>query len=335
MYIAPYRHPHISLPFDGATNPHASVAERHSMDWVRYFDLLKTSTSFKKFDASKFWMLSSVAYPTISKDDLMLVSDWIAWLFIQDDHFDEARIGRQTRRMQAYVEAALHLMRHPRLATVREDGALLASLSELWQRLRARMDTDLVARFIMVFESYTTGCLWELENRAYGYTPTENEYIAVRRDTSGFRPCALLIEMTMGEALPSLAREHPILRKMQDLANDVISWTNDLFSVEKEAKRKDMHNLVLILRQNGNMGMQEAVDSVAARIDNAIQQFIELESALPVFGREADALVADYVAGLKAWMVGNLDWSIVSGRYQREQAQEIQNPKCDLDSAAG
>jgi len=335
MYIASYVQPKLSFPFEGEINPHADIAERHSMDWVRHFDLLKTSSAFKKFDAGKFWLFSAMAYPTISQEDLLLTSDWMGWLFIQDDHFDESRVGRQTRRMQSYVEAALSHLRQPRLATVREDGALLASLSELWQRLRIRMDTDLAARFIMSFESYTTGCLWELENRAYGYIPTENEYIAIRRDTSGFRPCALMIEMTMGESLPPLAREHPIVRRMQDLTNDVLSWTNDLFSVEKEAKRKDIHNLVIILHHNNNMTLQEAIDTVAMRIDNAVQQFIELETALPIFTPETNTLVTRYVAGLKSWMSANLAWSIMTGRYGRAQTQADDAQDADLDTAAG
>jgi 5-epi-alpha-selinene synthase len=334
MFITPYRRPTLHVPFELEVHPDTNTVMRHTMDWVRYFDLLKTSGAFKRFDAARFWLLSTSAYPHASKEDAMLLSDWIAWLFIQDDQFDEARVGRQTRRLQAYVEAAVSLLRQPRLATVREDGALLASLSELWQRLRARMNADLAARFTMAFEAYTTACLWELDNRDYGYTPVEHEYIAVRRDTSGFRLCALLIEMTMEESLPPLAREHPVLRKLQDLTNDVLSWTNDLFSLEKESKRKDMHNLVLILRENGNLPMQQAVDAVAARIAGAIEQFIELEAALPVFSQEADLLVQRYIRGLKAWMAANLHWSLNSGRYELEIGYVDQEQSDDSDSVA-
>lgn len=323
MYLTPYRLPNLEVPFNSKANPHSSAAERHAMDWVRYFDLLKTSAAFKKFEGARFPYLAAHAYPDASEEDLFLITDWLCWLFVQDDHFDEARIGRHTRRMQSYVETALTLLRQPRLVTVREDGALLAGLGELWQRFRARMDTDLAARFVMAFEAYTTGCLWELENRAYGYSPTENEYIIIRRDTSGFRPCALLIEMALGDSLPPLAREHPVIRRMQDITNDVLSWTNDLFSLEKEAKRKDMHNLVLVLRGN-QMSVQEAVDAVGARIDQSIAQFIEMESALPTFNRETDKLVADYVGGLKSWMAANLDWSIATGRYERALDQSEQ-----------
>lgn len=332
MFLSPYQRPTLHIPFNIIIHPDVNAVIRHTLDWVRYFDLLKTSGAFKRFDASKFWLLSAGAYSTASKEDLTLLTDWIAWLFVQDDHFDEARVGRQIRRMQAYSEAVVSLLRQPRIATVREDGALLASLSELWQRLRARMNNDLAARFIMAFESYITACLWEVDNRAYGYVPTENEYIAVRRDTSAFRLCALLIEMVMGDSLPSSVREHPVLRKMQDLTNDVLSWTNDIFSVEKEAKRKDMHNLVLVLRQSGNLSMQEAITAVAARVDNAVQQFIELEAALPVFNRETDLLVRQYISGLKAWMAANLNWALSSGRYEQDVAQADQAQ--DLDSAA-
>lgn len=166
-----YQLPTLTLPFEVRINPAASIAERHTTDWMRYFDLIKSSAAKKKFEAAKFSLLTAASYPDASADDLMIINDWISWLFVQDDFFDEARVGRQSRRMQSYVEAAMGVLRQTRMATVRDDGALLAGLSELWQRMRARMDADLSARFAMAFESYTTACLWELENRSYGYVP--------------------------------------------------------------------------------------------------------------------------------------------------------------------
>lgn len=333
MFMSSYHFPELQLPFGTMANPEATGSDRRTLDWVRYFDLIKTSGAFRKFDASKFALLAALAYPDASKEDLLLINDWLAWRFVQDDHFDEARVGRQTRRMQAYVDAAISLLRQPRVSTVREDGALLASLSDLWLRLRVRLNADLTARFMMVLEAHITSSLWELDNRAYGYTPTENEYIVIRRDTTGFRVSALLLEMTLGDSLPTLAREHPILRKMQDLSNDVIAWTNDLYSFEKEAKRKETHNLVLILRDS--MGLQQAIDAVAARIQNSAQQFVELEAALPSFGAEADTVVGKYVGGLKTWMAGHLAWIQLSGRYEHEQAQSSDSQTSDLNSIAG
>ncbi len=323
MYIGPYHLPRLSTPFaPEAINPYYAEAQRQTLDWVRYYDLIKTNAAFKKFEAGQFWNLAALAYPTASRQQLQLISNWMAWLFIQDDHFDEARVGRQSRRLQHYVEAALSLLRQPRMATPRDDGALLAGLSDLWGRMREMMPPDLAARFIMSFETYTTGCLWELENRAFSYTPTENEYIAVRRDTSGFRPCALLIEMCLPEALPALVREHPVMRKMQDMTNDVLSWTNDLFSFEKESKRGDTHNLVILLCKHQNLTLQTAVDVVGQRIETAIDQFKELETALPALNPEGDALVKSYLSGLKAWMNANLAWSLATGRYVAQPAQD-------------
>lgn len=334
MFLTPYHVPSLNIPFQVVINPENQAFVRQILDWVRYSDLIKTSSAFKRFDASKFWLLSAATYPNISKEDLHLINQWVAWLYIQDDHFDEARVGRQMRRLQSYVEAAVGLLRQPRLATVREDGALLSSLSELWQRLRDRMGNDLAARFIMAFDAYTTACLWELDNRAFGYTPTENEYIIIRRDTSAFRLMCVLIEMTLPEPLPVVLRDHPVLRKMQDLANDVRSWTNDIYSFEKEAKRKDPHNLVYILSASGSLTTQEAMDAVAARIDGAVQQFIELEAALPIHNRESAASVHHYITGLKAWMAGNLYWIQQTARYEQELGYVDQSDAQRMDSDA-
>lgn len=135
----------------------------------------------------------------------------------------------------------------------------------------------------------------------------------MRRDTSGFRPCAVLIEMSLGATLPTRTREHPVLRRLTDLTNDVLGWTNDLFSSEKEAARNDLHNLVLILGQQ--MTMPQAMDMVCERIQAAVGQFGQLIESLPSVGGEADGLSRRYVEGLQHWMAANLHWSIETGRY--------------------
>ena len=51
-------------------------------------------------------------------------------------------------------------------------------------------------------------------------------YIVQRRDTSGCRPCWVLIEYANGLDMPESVMEHRQMRIMNDATNDLVSWSN-------------------------------------------------------------------------------------------------------------
>jgi hypothetical protein len=63
-----------------------------------------------------------------------------------------------------------------------------------------------------------------------------------------------------------------------------------------------------------------------------VRRFLELERALPSFGPES-AAVSRFVKGLRNWMRANIDWSILTGRYQVESSDSLSDP-LDLDASA-
>jgi 5-epi-alpha-selinene synthase len=100
------------------------------------------------------------------------------------------------------------------------------------------------------------------------------------------------------------------------MANNVVCWSNDIISLDKEMKRGDVHNLVLALRCEHQLVLQEAIDHAGELHDAEVRAFIDLEPRLPSFGAAVDAELARYVVILRSWMRGNLDWSHASGRYR-------------------
>jgi len=56
--------------------------------------------------------------------------------------------------------------------------------------------------------------------------PDLDSYIRFRRDASGCKPCFTLIEYANGLDLPDEVFEEPIVRTLQETANDIVSWSN-------------------------------------------------------------------------------------------------------------
>jgi hypothetical protein len=100
---------------------------------------------------------------------------------------------------------------------------------------------------------------------------------------------------------------------------NIVCWSNDIISLEKERQSGDMHNLVIAVRHERHCSWQEAVDCVAEMHNAEVQKFVQLAQRLPRFDADIDAELARYVGILRAWMRGNLDWAFDTGRYGRAQ----------------
>lgn len=85
----------------------------------------------------------------------------------------------------------------------------------------------------------------------------------VRRDTSGCKPVFDLIEYAMDIDLPDFVISHPIIKALNQGANDLVTvcfpstteqalpncplqWSNDIFSYNKEQALGDTHNVCYV-----------------------------------------------------------------------------------------
>lgn len=297
--------PSLSIDVEPKLNPNLEVVEGSIWKWVRTFDLIRSSAAHRSFTSAQIWNLAARCFPDFDTEDLCLAGDWLTFMHIQSAQFAEARIGRAARRHQAYVDEAIKLLREPRLATVRNDGALLAALSALWARTQARVSEEMAIRFISVFASYLTGYLAATENRRLNFLPSMSEYIGIRRTTGGFRIFSLLAEMALEKQLTQPMNECPDVALLHYYASDGVSWMHDLYRMERFASRNDNHHIVEVIRQEMKLLPQEAIDEVASRIDGMIDDFMVqyrmLKSRGDVVSTYADSL-ASIVRGMYDWV---------------------------------
>ena len=59
--------------------------------------------------------------------------------------------------------------------------------------------------------------------------PDLESYIRFRRNASGCKPCFALIEYANGLNLPDKVFQDPTVRRLQQIANDIVSWSNVRF----------------------------------------------------------------------------------------------------------
>jgi hypothetical protein len=117
-------------------------------------------------------------------------------------------------------------------------------------------------RFTETMDFFFQSVSQQAIDRKRGAIPDLESYISLRRDTSGCKPCWALIEYANNLDIPDEVMEHPVLVALGEATNDLVTWSNDIFSYNVEQSRGDTHNMICVVMQEQGLSVQEAYDFV-------------------------------------------------------------------------
>ncbi|EIW83595.1 terpene synthase [Coniophora puteana RWD-64-598 SS2] len=253
--------------------------------------------------------LTAACYPHADASHLRVCVDFMNWLFNMDDWLDDFDVD-DTWGMR---HCCLGAFRDPVGFETDKLGGLMSK--SFFSRFRQDGGPGCTERFIHTMDLFFIAVAQQAGDRANGITPDLESYITVRRDTSGCKPCFALIEYAAGIDLPDHVIYHPTLAAMEEATNDLVTWSNDIFSYNKEQVTDDTHNMIPVLMRERGLDLQGAVDFVGRLCKGTIERFETERARLPSWGPELDAQVQTYIEGLQNWIVGSLHWSFDSHRY--------------------
>ncbi|TFK27829.1 terpene synthase [Coprinopsis marcescibilis] len=295
-------------PFPLRVNPNCNKAARESERWLLAGANLSPPRT-EKLMGLKAGELTAACYPDADLFHLRVCDDFMNYLFNLDDWLDEFDLD-DTYGM---ANCCLAAMRDPvGCDTDKRAGLMTKSYFARYVSTAGFRSTE---RFIANMDLFFQSVVTQTRNRALGVVPDIESYIAIRRDNSGCKPCFQLAEFAAGIDLPDEIIQHPIIQSLEEASNDLVTWSNDLFSFNVEQSRHDNFNLVSVVMYEKGWSLQEAVNFVGALCKKTIERFDSEKRNLPSWGRERDEEVAMYIDGLQNWIVGSLHWSFDSERY--------------------
>jgi len=270
----------------------------------------------QKYIAGRFELLVALAYPDADVEELVLCNDFNIYLFYVDDQADECEAyGKSPELLQRYLAQHLAALGEGTLRSESDPaGALLLSIRE---RLLRCVSHDWLDRFVNDVRDYLMrGTLTSARHWSAGTVPTLHEYMEHRAWDSAV-PCVQdLIEVAGAGELPRHVHAREDFAMLRRLCTHVAAFTNDLVSYSKEVRdHSSPNNLVHVVMVHEQLSLPQALERVIATINAAAAEFEQIAAALPHFDRDTDARVARYLASQRAWMGGNLLWSLASGRY--------------------
>ncbi|MFC5942397.1 terpene synthase [Micromonospora harpali] len=302
-------------PIPPRLSPYADRVQRWLDDRLPGVGLPLDSPALDRLSRARFARYAGRLYPEATEPDLRAIAALFTWFFLVDDACDRPDRLRPDQIL-ALRDGTLRLLRdgprgrHPGLT-----GPLRRLLVRAWREPRRRMPARWRERFTDAVGHHLHGAWLEAVEKAAGRPPDVARYVELRRATSAAYVSYPLIEFVTGRPLPDAVYHHPRLREIGDLGNDLLSWYNDIASLERDRATSGGHNLVLALAAERGVGVEAALDPAAERWRAAMRRFVELRAGVPSFGPALDEAVADHLDGVAAAVRGTIDWTLESARY--------------------
>jgi hypothetical protein len=310
--------PELFMPFAYQVNPHVESAKQHVAAWVQHVELVRKPSARERFARADFGWFASCVYPTADAQDLALVADWFALMFLYDDQLDDGEIGKNPELVNEINAAALGILMSPHAqaaagASPAARSPVVVSLADLWRRMDGRADDAWRSRFIGHIAHGAAAAHWESQNRVASIVPDEASYIEKRRHTGAIYVCMDLIDIVTGQTVPAELYASEPFHSALTAACDVVCWTNDVYSLDKETQLGEWHNLVSVVAHHEQLHREAALADAAHRIVTRLGQFYDAERTL----RDHDSpAIRAGLDGMRSWMRGNFDWSRRTRRYR-------------------
>ncbi|KAJ7772948.1 terpenoid synthase [Mycena maculata] len=319
-------------PYSLTYHPNGDVVAQESVDWLDSSCPELSPKQRKALHGLKAGELTAYCYHTAPPDRLRVISDFMNYLF----HLDNISDGMMTRDTEVLADSVMNALwfcqaYRPTSALGKKQPPEELNAGKLardfWARCIPGAGPGTQARFKETLELFFEAVNIQAEMRDAGIIPDLESYIDVRRDTSGCKPCWALIEYALDIDLPDYVVENPVMMALNQSTNDLVTWSNDIFSYNVEQSRGDTHNMVIILMQFHDHTLQSALDYVGELCRQTIDTFQRNRASLPSWGPEIDSMVERYVQGLESWIVGSLHWSFMTERYFGKTAQDIKKKR--------
>ncbi len=329
----------VRIPFPARLNLHAERARRHTLQWAQGMGLLTGDVATAEYDALRLERLMAYFYPDATATRLELATDFNAWFFIFDDQFDGG-LGNRPAEIRRVVDTLVDTMTvegtppptagavsgaHRPGAVPRpggeQDPPLVRAFRDIWLRSTASAPDGWRLRFRAHWRAYLAAHEAEAHQRNADRPPSFEQFLDVRRESIGVRPCLDFIERCGGYTLPDDLHGTPALREMREITGDVVIFVNDIVSLVKELAAGDVNNSVVVHRAHEGCTIEQSVAHISALANTRADRFTRLAAALPgtlaqhTVPRETSEHVSHYVDGMRHLMAGNLAWSLATSRY--------------------
>ncbi|MEV2210222.1 germacradienol/geosmin synthase Cyc2 [Streptomyces sp. NPDC050997] len=324
--VGPSRLPDFYMPFEVELSPHLNGARSRLTEWAHRMGILEEGVwDEDKLAAADLPLCSAGLDPDATPEALDLSSHWLAWGTYGDDYYplvfghrrDLAAARLTTQRLSDCMPVDGE-------ETVVPANAMEHGLVDLWARTTAAMTPDERRALKRTVNVMTESWVWELSNQLQNRIPDPVDYLEMRRATFGSDLTLSMCRMGHGPAVPPEVYRSGPVRSLENAAIDYACLVNDVFSYQKEIEYEgEVHNAILVVQNFFGIDYPTALGVVHDLMTRRMEQFEHVaQHELPIvyddfdLSEEAREVMGNYVADLRNWLAGILNWHREVDRYK-------------------
>ncbi|UUN28874.1 terpene synthase family protein [Streptomyces sp. FIT100] len=315
--------PLLACPYEPRVSAYAQHVEDSTRSYIRQHGILHSKQALYHYDHTGFGQLAARIYPDAGKDELTLISRWIAIWAIFDDQLEKVPDEQDREVLNAVFNTAESWFSDPfDVSSETAESPFRAALLEMLGEIAKMMSKDWVTRFLADARDYLVGARWEAGNRFMARTPTLDSYTVARRRFGGIRMAMDLAELGGRYELPSEVLDSSPLVEAVDNLGDIALWANDIFSLTVDLEEGNVSNLVLVLQGHWEESLEQATGRAIAMLEDRVGDLPTAEVRLRDWSRatgQGPTVQRDierYIDGMHTWISGNDHWSRGNERYR-------------------
>jgi hypothetical protein len=290
---------------DEANRQSKELCQRYGIE-LPYIDEYNTMTAYM--------------FPSTTVERLVATNLWLDYLWYIDDSYDRNKnheFSNNELAIRRVFEMSVRILcdgttpsfdhvLFPVSQAIHEEFSRLAHPEWLQKRFKFYLLHHLKASTYNTTDLMTNGKV------------DVQKYMDLREVDSGMYAAIMLIELAFDIFLPDEVMQHPKIQQLIRLCARICTFSNDLFSYEKEVIRLNSDfNLLKVLMDSRDLSFDEAVHEAISIVNAYSEEFLCEEQALPDFGNdELNRMAKAFVQGLKDHAISAYHWQMSTNRYR-------------------
>ncbi|KAI1268082.1 terpene synthase [Xylariaceae sp. FL1019] len=286
-----------------------------------------------------YTLLTAVYYPHCKKDKMLVLTQFLFWIFFWDDEIDAGgeltEDEEGTRKCCEETNQCIDdcLGPNPNYEPPPNSRGTVEMFYPILQTLRAGMGPVATERLRLELHDYVNGVSRQQGVRQAEHLPNPWYHFQIRSDDVGVIPSITQNEFAMEFELPEYVRRHEAMEVIVLECTKLTILLNEILSLQKEFRVSQLENLVLLFMNSDKLSLHDAVYKVLDLIREHYVVCVAAEERLP-WSKTDDKLNADireYIRGCQRLATGTAYWSYYCERYFRHhQVNEKREVLLDL-----
>ncbi|GAP88424.1 putative terpene synthase [Rosellinia necatrix] len=270
-----------------------------------------------------YTLLTAIYYPHCKKDKMLVLSQFLYWIFFWDDEIDTG--GELTNDGEGTLECCEQtnqciedcLGPNPNYTPPAGLPGTVEMFYPILRGLRAGLGPASTERLRIELHDYINGVGRQQRVRSSDHLPNPWYHFQIRSADVGVIPSITQNEFAMEFEIPDWVRYHEAMEVIVQECTKLTILLNELLSLQKEFRVSQLENLTLLFVNTYNMPLQSAVQMILDLMREHYAICVAAEQRLPwsKTDEKFNADIREYVRGCQRLATGTAYWSYSCERY--------------------